>query len=154
MASGLPDYFRGVDVAYQNLSEMITRPKYGGALMESGSETLVPDGWATLDLIIGKGMLYGATIWLDHTSSQANSYLDVLLDGTSLNNISFLRLNDYGIAKPRSSIITINKYDPVDHIYSVGLSYGLTFESYLMLIYYEEHNTNPTVHYRLVYALI
>ena len=32
MASGLPDYYRGVDVAYQALSEMIVRPKYGGVV--------------------------------------------------------------------------------------------------------------------------
>lgn len=154
MASGLPDYCRGIDVAYQALSEMTVRPKYGGALLDSGSEEAWSDRTLPLDLISGKGMLYGGVVWLEYTSSQSNSIVWLQLDGVQINDLSFWRLQHYGINKPRSAVVTINKFDSTNYIYSVGFSYGLTFDSFLRLLYEEKHGTTPTIHWRLVYALL
>lgn len=154
MASGLPDYYRGMDVAYQALAEMTVRPKYGQVYLKSGSEPATPSGDTLLAFFSGKGMVYGGVIWLDYTSSQANSYIKLLLDAEHLNDLSFLRLNEYNITNPRSSVVTINKYDSVNHVYCVGISYGVTFDSYLMLLYYNAYANAPTIHYRLVYTLL
>lgn len=154
MASGLPDHYRGVDVAYQALAQMIVRPKYGGALLESGSEAVGANTSVLLALGLGKGMIYGGNVWLDAAASQANSEVQLTIDGVIITTLSFLRLNEYRIVNPRTSVVTLNRYDPVSHIYSVGISYGVTFETYVMLVYKETHGNTPTAHYRLVYSLI
>jgi len=154
MASGLPDYYRGVDVAYQALAQMIVRPKYGGALLAWGSKYCTANTQNTLVGIAGKGMVYGGAVWLDYTSTQSNSQVWLGIDGYTLTNLSFERLVQYGIDKPRSWPVSVNKKDSVNWVYSVGISYGITFETQVVLAYLEEHGTRPTVHYRLVYSLI
>lgn len=154
MASGRPDYFRGVDITYQTLAQVTNRPKYGGALQTKGNLAVDASVATRLAAINGKGVLYGGSVWLDYTSSQANSYIGMKLDGTILTSLSFVRMDDYNINEPRNSIITVNLYDSTNYIYCAGLSYGITFESYLDLYYFEEYGDAPTVHYNLVYALI
>lgn len=154
MASGMLDFYRGVDVKYQALAQMIVRPKYGAGVIASGSKQVIGSQANTLVGVDGKGMTYGGIVWLDDTLTQANSQVRLLSDDETLNDISFLRLNDYGITKPRSAVITINRYDAVNFIYSVGVSYGLTFEKSFELSYTEVYGRTPTVHYRLFYALI
>lgn len=154
MASGLPDYYRGVDVTYQTLSQMITRPKYGGALLAWGSLEVTANVQNTLCGVAGKGMVYGGVVWLDYTLSQANSQVWLGIDTYTVTNLSMLRLNAYSVNRPRSWPVSILKYDSVNYIYSVGISYGLTFEKQLVLAYYEQNGFTPTVHYRLIYALI
>lgn len=154
MTAGLPDFYRGVDIAYQALSEMIVRPKYGGAVQSSGNTACPGNYITTLASIIGKGVLYGGTVWLDHTLTQANSELLLVIDSTFLYSPSFFRMSDYGVSNPRSSILSMNVFDSVNHIYSIGLSYGITFESHLAVAYWEKHGTEPTVHYNFVYGLI
>lgn len=154
MASGRADYHVGVDVAYQALTEMIVRPKYGGGLIASGSKEVTASIQNTLVSIAGTGMTYGGSVWLDYTLTQANSRVLLGCEGVAITDLSFKRLNDYRITKPASSVVFLNRYDPISFIYSVGISYGVTFESSLILNYLEEHGTTPTVHYRLIYALI
>lgn len=154
MAHGLPDFYRGMDVAYQMLSEMIVRPKYGGALLAWGSRECAAGVQTTLLGVAGKGMIYGGAIWLDYTSTQSNSQPWLGIDGYTLTNLSFERLMEYGINEPRAWPLALHKKDSVKWVYSVGVSYGITFEESVVLAYYEQHGTTPTVHYRLVYALI
>jgi len=154
MAAGLPDYLRGMDVTLQALAELIVRPKYGGALLAWGSKTVTASSQNTLVGINGKGMIYGGVVWLDYTLTQANSQVWLGIDGYTLTNLSFKRLLDYSILPPRVWPATLLKYNSVDFIYSVGISYGITFETQLVLAYLEEHGTTPTVHYRIVYTLI
>lgn len=154
MAAGLPDFYRGMDVAYQNLSQMIVRPKYGGALLAWGSKTVTKDVQNTLVGISGKGMIYGGAIWFDHTLPQANSQVWLGIDGYTITNLSFERLLIYGFNQPRSWPVSLLFCDQVNQIYCVGLSYGITFETQLVLAYYEHNSNTPTVHYRLVYTLI
>lgn len=154
MTSGLPDHYRGVDVAYQALSQMIVRPKYGGALLAWGSKYCTKNAQNTLVGINGKGMVYGGAVWLDYTLPQADSEVWLGTDGYTITNLSFERLLIYGIDKPRSMPVFLLYADHVDRIYCAGISYGITFESQLVLAYYEQNGFTPTVHYRLVYALI
>lgn len=154
MVSGLPDYYRGVDVAYQALAQMIVRPKYGGALLAWGSRTVTASVQNTLVGIGGKGMIYGGAVWLDYTLTQGSSQVWLGIDTFTVSNLSFTRLIQYGIDKPRSWPVSLLKLDSVNHVYSVGISYGITFETQVVLAYYEQNGFTPTVHYRLVYALL
>lgn len=142
MASGMADYYRGI------------RPSFGGAVL-AADQVYVWDGVLTsLVQINGRGMVYGGTVWLDYTSTQANSEVWLGIDGQHIEGLSFVKLNAYNVVKPGSSVISLNKFDGTNFIYSVGIAYGITFETRLDLRYYEKHNTRPTVHYRLVYTLI
>lgn len=142
MVSGMVDYQRTV------------RPKYGGGLLAWGSKTLTANIQNTLCGINGKGMIYGGVVWLDYTITQANSEVWLGIDGYTLTNLSFIRLSQYGIQQPRAWPVSLLKYDAVNFIYSVGISYGITFEKQVVLAYFEKHGAMPTVHYRLVYTLI
>ncbi len=154
MASGVQDYYRGVDIALQALGEVTNRPKYGGALLAWGSVTVTANSQNTLVGIVGKGMTYGGAVWLDYTLPQSNSQVWLGIDGYTITNMSFERLVEYSINNPRAWPVSVHKKDSVNYVYSVGVSYGVTFETQLVLAYLEEHGTTPTVHYRLVYALI
>lgn len=154
MATGRADYNVGVDVALQALSQLIVRPKYGGALLAWGSKTVTASVQNTLVGINGKGMIYGGAVWLDYTLTQGSSQVWLGIDGYTVSNLSFTRLIQYGINKPRSWPVSLLHLDSVNFVYSVGISYGLTFETQLVLAYYEQNGFTPTVHYRLIYALI
>ena len=176
MAYGLPDYYRGMDIAYQALAELvvrpqnipqtdvdvtaqtlgqiINRPKYGGAVLSAGSAGVWANSSRKLVGIDGKGMVYGGSVWLDASGSQSNSQVLMVLDDGLIEGLSFVRLKDYGVVNPRSAVISLNVFDGENYIYSVGISYGLTFETGLDLWYKEEHGLAPTVHYRIIYALI
>lgn len=141
MASGLPDYLRDV------------RPRFGGAISASGVAGVDASKITDLVDVIGKGIVYGGAMWMDHTSTQNNSLPLLVVDKSTLSNISLLRLSDYSFDRARTLPLTLNKFDEINFIYSVGISYGITFESALSLSYDEKHGTTPTIHYRLIYAL-
>jgi len=154
MARGLPDYYRGMDAAFEASPQMIVRPKYGGAIQQSGNQWCTANAVTLLTSISGRGMIYGGTVWLDHTASQQNAEIMMKLDGGFIFSLSFLRMLQYGILVPGASIITLNIYDSVNFVYSAGLSYGITFEKSLDLGYNETQGEDLTVHFNLVYALL
>lgn len=142
MTSGLPDYRKGV------------RPIYGGAVLASGSKQVLANQGTQLAGVDGKGMIYGGSLWLDYTLTQANGEVMVQIDGDIITQLSFFRMLEYGITNPRTSLVTLNKYDPVNFVYSAAISFGVTFETSLTLVYNEQNGFTPTVHYRLLYALV
>lgn len=154
MTFGLPDFYRSVDVAKQSLVQITSRPKFGGAILTSGFSIVTDGVLNSLVQINGKGMVYGGSIWLDYTASQSNSEVWLGIDGVNIQGLSFVRLKDYRVAEPGSAVITLNVFDGDNFIYSAGISYGLTFETRLDLKYYERHDDQPTVHYRLIYTLL
>ncbi len=142
MTRGLPDYTQEV------------RPRYGGAITTSGITGVDASKITDLVLVTGKGIMYGGSMWLEHTSTQNNSLPWLVVDKSTLSNISFLRLRSYGIDRSRTIPLSLNTYDEVNFIYSVGISYGYTFEDALSISYDEKHGTTPTIHWRLIYALM
>lgn len=154
MASGLPDYYRGVDIAYQALAQMIVRPKYGGAKISEGYLDVTVDKYNLLLSISGKGMTYAGTVWLDYTLTQANAQVRLEIDGVMVTSLRFVELKLYGINNPKTAIVTLNAFDGENFIYSAGISSGITFETSLKLYYREANLTTPRVWYRLIYALI
>lgn len=142
MSSGHPDYMN------------VVRPRFGGAIMKWDIVLATASDFTLLRRVEGKGMIYGGAVWLDYTLTQANSEVWLKTDGFVLNDLSFVRLYNYQIINPRSAPVSLNMYDGTNYIYSVGLSYGITFQRSLELGYYERHGKTPTIHYRLVYALL
>ena len=150
----MPDYYRSVDVAKQSLAEITNRPKFGGAVLSAGSLQVWDGVLTSLVQINGRGMVYGGSIWLDAPETQSDSEVWLGIDGVNIEGLSFERLKLYSITDPRKAVISLNLWDGINWIYSVGISYGLTFESRLDLKYFERYGRRVTVHYRLIYALI
>jgi len=154
MSSGLPDFYRGIDVAFQSLGQIINRPKYGGAVQSAGSVVVTASVQTQIISVLGKGMVYGGILFLDYTSTQRDSFPVLLVDGVNINPVTFTNLNKYGVNIPRAYSIAMAVYNDVDFIYSVQFSYGITFESSVSIEYQEEHGTTPVVASQLTYALI
>lgn len=154
MASGLPDYYRGVDVAYQALSQMIVRPKYGGGQTTSAAVVVTANDDTVLITVSGKGMLYGGVLLFDYTSTQKNSIPVLAVDDKKIGAIKYDTLNKYSISKGGFYPVVLTIFDDVNFIYGVSFSYGLTFETELGVSFIEAHGTTPSVYCSVVYALI
>jgi len=154
MASGLPDYYRGVDIAYQALSQMIVRPKYGGATHKTDGIVVDASEKTILKWVTGKGMIYGGIIFLDHTASQKTGIIDFKVDGNLISSMNFESMEKYGVNVPQSYPIYLLKYDDTAFVYCVALSNGITFEENILLEYTESEGETPMVFFDIVYALI
>lgn len=154
MSHGLPDYYRGVDIAYQALAEMIVRPKYGGALSEVGNVAVTASAETVLVSISGKGMIYGGGVMCNPVNSQMNSQPKLVIDGETVFQQSYNMLAQYGIDTPRSFPVSLTKFEDATRWYCACISYGLTFETGVKVSYVETHGNTPTVGYVLCYALV
>lgn len=154
MSHGLPDWYRGVDIAYQALAEMITRPKYGAAQVAEASEVVDASGVTELISITGKGMIYGGALWMDYTSTQKDSSPLLTIDGNEFRDDGLYTINFMNWNNPLILPISILKYDDTNFVYCVGFAYGYTFETSVLVSYSEKHGTTPTVNASLYYALI
>jgi hypothetical protein len=154
MSHGLPDYYRGVDIAYQALGQIINRPKYGGAQYISANVQVSPGTYTTLISLSGKGMVYGGLVKLSYSLSLANNTVRLKADGNVISLLSFALMNNYSVNKPRSFPLTLNTFDDVKFNYSAGISYGITFETSFEIAYGEGYFETHYITAELVYALI
>jgi len=154
MVSGLPDFYSGVDVKLQELSQLIVRPKYGGGLSTTSVITVAANTDTILATIAGKGMVYGGVVLFDYTSEQKNSIPVMAVDGEKLGAIKYETLNKYGIRQGQQYPVTLTIYDNVNFVYGVAFSYGVTFETELSVSFIELHGGTPTVYCDIIYALI
>lgn len=154
MASGLPDYLNGVDIALQSVSEVINRPKYGAAQRTITAKVVVANDLTKLITVDGKGMTYGGIVYLDHTVSQKDSVVRVTIDSRLLTLWPFDDMVKVGLSVQHSNPSYILKYDETNFIYCIGIQNGLTFESEVLIEYDEKDGGTPIVAAMLVYALI
>lgn len=154
MASGLPDFYRGVDITYQTLAQVTNRPKYGGAVGNTGTLSVTANSTNDLVSVTGKGMVYGSFINLAPALTQANSEIVLEIDATTIIGMSFNKLNAYHLIQPRCFPIVLLGFDNVNFEYEAGIAYGLTFETGIKLQYTENHGRTPSVGYTFIYALI
>lgn len=154
MAHGLPDYYRGVDIAYQALAQLMVRPTYGAARTAYGSKVVTASAETELCSVIGAGLIYGGVIYLDHTASQRQAKPWLYIDGQNLGQLSLQWLYKWNVLHPTSLPFYLLAYDDAEYKYAVGLSPGFTFESSFKLAYEEFDGATPTVYYSIQYALI
>jgi len=154
MAHGLPDYYRGVDIAYQALAELIVRPKYGSATPAIASKNVTANDETSIVSVSGKGMLYGGLLYLTPVASQKNDKPYLYCDGSKLSNLSFLTMSDLYISVAYSQAFYNLKYDDANKIYSAAICPYLTFESSFEVAYEETHGNTPMVYVRALYAII
>lgn len=154
MARGIPDHYRGVDIAYQALAQIINRPKYGGALKTTASTVVTANAETEIFEVLGKGMLYAGVLIVNYTSTQKDSAPLLYADGNLLNILTFEGLDFYKVNRSGIYPLSIAEYDNTAFVYSVGFMYGITFEVSLVVKYLEEHGTTPTVILHIIYAVV
>jgi len=154
MAHGLPDFYRGVDIAYQALAEMIVRPKYGAAQNVHGSVSVSPLATTDLFTVSGKGIIYGGAIYLLSQSYQKECEPQLYVDGVLIGWESFEQLSEIEADVEHCLPLYLIKYSAPDNNYAVALSHGITFETSFAAKYKETMNQTRTVNYNAVYALI
>mgnify|MGYP001139474021 CR=1 FL=1 len=154
MGHGLPDFYRGVDIAYQALSELINRPKYGAAQKSFASVWVTPGVITNLISVSGKGIIYGGVLYLSPSTNQEGSSPRLTVDGIFLAGLSFYTLNRYGWNIPQSYVWYLTKYDNVNFVFSVGIGYPITFESSFVVGYKENYEVSVNVACDFCYALV
>jgi len=143
MAAGLPDYQQNV------------RPRFGAARFKV-EEFFLLAGPMTVSFapIEGKGMIYGGVVWIKSSGSEANGKVKLKIDGRTLETLSFMNLRDFAVTLPGSYSFSLMNYDNVDHVYSLAISYGITFEESLQILYAENDGENFDTGINIIYALI
>jgi len=154
MASGLPDYYRGIDLAYQALSELINRPKYGAAQISTGIVGVAAGGTETLFSISGKGVIYGGTVRIASNATQQYSTPRITLDATGLAATTLQNLKKYVVNVEHSMPIYLLAYDNTNWLYSVAYSHGITFETSVLGQYTNAGSLTATLTYFFIYAVI
>jgi len=154
MSHGLPDYYRGVDIAYQALSEIIIRPKYGAAEEAAGFTACAVGENTTLVSITGRGVTYGGYIWVNHDESCAGDIYMLKTEGETIFYVTPESLNMFNFVRPAASALFLCCYDAVNYMYAVAIAPGITFETGLAIVYHAAGASAPDVNYNICYALI
>jgi len=154
MAHGLPDYYRGVDIAYQALARLMVRPTYGAAESVFDDIDVVGNEETELCSVSGKGMIYGGVLRVDPDFTQALCRPYLYIDDQRIASTPFHFMNSYHYVKEHCHGIYLLKYDNITFTYVVAFSRGFTFESSFKVTYKELYGESPTVSFRVNYALI
>ena len=154
MATGLPDYYKGMDVTYQTLSELINRPKYGAAQSVNASVVATANDKKTIVTVSGKGMIYGGTLGIIATNFIWNDAPILSIDGVEIAGANFYTINDFRMYHENSFPFYMLRYEDVLYRYAVGVSSGMTFETGFAVVYEETAGRTPYLACLVIYALI
>lgn len=142
MANGMPDYQR------------IIRPRYGAAQNVALFKTVTANDQVKLTEIVGKGMIYGGYLRVEHTASIAGDSLFLYVDEEKVGAIGFTALTRWNLSVEHSYPIYIRTYDDVNFIYAVAFSHGFTFDKSFQLYYTETNGQTPKPWWQIIYSLI
>lgn len=137
----------------QDLAEVINRPKYGGALLATGTKTF--DGAWNGELldVSGKGQTYFATMLSSPSVDRSSDSIQITVDGQNLSPHTISQLYTYGADKPLSYPVFIQHFDNDIFYYVIGMSYGVTFEQSLNITWSTGY-TGHSVTYYITYAVV
>lgn len=138
----------------QELSEVINRPKYGGALLSEDTVELTASGEHVFVTVEGKGMLYGGFISSVDSNIVDTDVPRLRVDDQLISSWSWDALRRYNFSSPNALVFYLLCYDEVAPTYAVALSYGITFETSLSLRYYCTTADSRYISYSLLYALV
>lgn len=154
MGHGIPDFYRGVDIAYQALSQMIVRPKYGGVRWTDVEADVAPNATTWGVSITGRGMIYQIFYYGYSTGVIDTDRWAAFIDGNPFYGPLMSHLRDYEYSDGSLVGTFMNKVDDVNFKYAGGTNMGITFETSYILGYQENEGKGMHLHLRLAYALI
>lgn len=150
----VPDWYRGVNIAYQALAQLIVRPKYGGAVWSAVEGNVTPNDTTYAISISGKGMIYQIFYYGYSTGIVDADYWSALIDGNPYTGPPFSHLKDYNYADAAMVGSYITLWDTVNYKFGGGTAMGITFESSYILGFTETYGRSPYLYMRICYALI
>jgi len=133
----LPDWHSNVDIALQNLSELIVRLKYGSMQIAEDSGAIAAGDYIS-SAVMGKGIIYGGYF----ASDDKKDALGILVDLEPSLFYSFEELNASNLIRNMNSIIYLSQYDTVNDSYVSAISQGITFESSYSILLHKENAGN------------
>jgi len=168
MASGAPDWYSQtyvdivaqtlatleVDIILQSLSEVINRPKYGGAELLTSSTACGAGATTSLGSVAGRGVIYGGSIIADDVTTHKDDSVIIVLDSEDIDSLALDNALLYSINKPTSSLVYLLHYDDVNFIYTFGISPNITFEDSFEIKWKNTYADPITIALGLYYATI
>lgn len=154
MTKGFTDWDVPVNINAQTLGEIISRPKYGAAELLSSLDEVTTDGLTPIVSVSGTGMLYGGFMHFSAAELTNTASVDVIIDNATIFTLTFSSLFLFGPVFPQSYIGYLQIYNIVDHIFSIGFSYGVTFESSIEFLVRRRVGVRLVVNTRIYFATI
>ena len=143
-----------LNVKRQDLGYLTQRPMYGQAMAIGNTQNVTANACTTLVSISGKGMIYSGYVWW---WNDYNPYIDnitLVIDGITLYGDSFKNLLDKGFILPGVNLYTVNKYDELNHKFTLSFQHGITFDASFEILYCEEYGYTPQVETMIRYTLM
>lgn len=154
MSSGFKDWDVPVNIRAQDLAQVINRPTYGSLSSLVYQDAILGDAETSLGTITGIGQVYGGYINVNAASSNTSWLIKVIIDGVTVTGISPASLKVSGLINPYNYLPHLLLYDTVNHIHTLGFSYGVTFETSLELKFTRKAGLQSNVTLVLLYAVI
>ncbi|KKN33021.1 hypothetical protein LCGC14_0807900 [marine sediment metagenome] len=154
MAKGFKDWDVPISISSQELDEIISRPKYGSAQLGEYEDTITIDPVISLLSVSGTGMIYGGYLTIFTASSSLTALFKIIIDGTTLFNLTLRDVVDININKENSYVAYSLLIDEAEFEYSLAISRGITFESSIQFLFRRTPGLDSTVRLKIFYAVI
>ena len=154
MASGFTDWMLSLNIDGQKDGYFSVFPTYGNAQVITYNLNCVPNDYAGIAIVAGKGIIYGGYVSVNPAQSQKADHILVKIDGISFVGVTFESFAQRGFTQGFCDTHFLALYDDVNFIYTLIFNRGITFDSSFSVEYYESQGNTFTVNGRLLYALI
>ena len=155
MAYGAQDWVARTDILLQTLQELIIRPKYGTRGLLEFQNYVTANAETSLGVISGKGVIYGGAIVIIGAATCKDDQVGCKFDTEATKLCpSFITCAAFNLVGPHGATYQLECYDDVNFYYSLGVQFGMTFESSAEFIYKEAMGRTPLVAVKIKYAVL
>ena len=133
MAKGRPDWTSSINITGQDLSEVISRPKYGEAEFADYAGIIAEDDDDILFSVTGTGMIYGGSLYHLFTGDTDYVFIIPEIDGIVMTYASLAGLMDWQTEDKNLHILFDQYYSEENDKYINGITRGITFESSFLI---------------------
>lgn len=142
------------NISVQDLAELITRPKYGAANAADVDLDDQAPGPIQCASISGKGMLYWGFIGWEANEDHYTDQLKITVDGNLIMQRNPYNALVWNRTQQRSSTAFLERFDAQNYQYGFGFSYGLTFETTLLIEVLNNGSSNIDIEGGIIYAKV
>ena len=168
MAHGSPDWHKlsdvdilaqsvgdiHINVAAQDIAQIINRPTYGGANVSTYDSNPPTSTTTELISITGQGVIYGGYIWIHDGTSRYNDSFILHVDGVDIFNITSYYLRTLNFSKYENTPLRMCVYNEYMKYYLATIQNDITFESNFKIKYANAGGGASTVTAQAYYATL
>lgn len=152
-----PDFWTQsfIDIIAQELAELTARLKYGTRGVLEFDDFVTASDVTSLGEIEGKGIIYGGAVAVQGAATCGGDAIGSILDGgPEYLTPTFLEAITFNLTAQHGGTWQLECYDDVNFRYAGALSFGITFEGALEIIYNETAGRTPYVLAKIMYAVL